>query len=311
MTTIFTCVIMTIGSIMFSSDTEKIIIAPITKMVGIIRMLADDPLKKREEPIFTLEEENFKAKNQLKTVELQKTIYRLSKLIQMSYGELGSKIIRENWQGDGSLDIMIPGHKLSVIFCIVQLEHFVFVTEVMQEESIQFINQIVGILHQCAKRWDGWANKSEGDKFILSWTLPEVDENDNEKNEQLLEQRTELADKSLITAVKIVSEMRRATQINAFYKKPQIYANPKLGNNSRPHLTFALHMGWTIEGAIGSDSKIDACYMSPQLQYSYKLQNLCEYYDQQILVSEKLYNMMSLKARNTLRKIDVIKMKED
>ena len=49
MTTIFTCVIMTIGSIMFSSDTEKIIIVPITKMVGIIRMLADDPLQKRED----------------------------------------------------------------------------------------------------------------------------------------------------------------------------------------------------------------------------------------------------------------------
>jgi hypothetical protein len=30
----------------------------------------------------------------------------------------------------------------------------------------------------------------------------------------------------------------------------------------------------------------------------------------QILVSEALYNMMSLKARNTLRKIDVISMKE-
>lgn len=110
---------MTIGSIMFSSDTEKIIIVPITKMVGIIRMLADDPLLKREEPVFTHEEENSKAKNQIKTVELQKTIYRLSKLIQMSYGEMGSLIIRETWQGDGSLDIMIPGHKLSVIFCIV------------------------------------------------------------------------------------------------------------------------------------------------------------------------------------------------
>lgn len=43
-TTIFTCVIMCIGSIMFSSDTERIVILPITKMVGIIRMLADDPL---------------------------------------------------------------------------------------------------------------------------------------------------------------------------------------------------------------------------------------------------------------------------
>ena len=44
MTTIFTCIIMCIGSIMFSSDTDRIVILPITKMVGIIRMLADDPL---------------------------------------------------------------------------------------------------------------------------------------------------------------------------------------------------------------------------------------------------------------------------
>ena len=43
-TTIFTCIIMTIGSLMFSADTDKIIILPITKMVGIIKTLADDPL---------------------------------------------------------------------------------------------------------------------------------------------------------------------------------------------------------------------------------------------------------------------------
>ena len=43
-TTIFTCIIMTIGSLMFSADTERIIIMPITKMVGIIKQLADDPL---------------------------------------------------------------------------------------------------------------------------------------------------------------------------------------------------------------------------------------------------------------------------
>ena len=69
-------------------------------------------------------------------------------------------------------------------------------------------------------------------------------------------------------------------------------------------------MGWTIQGAIGSDTKIDASYMSPHLQATYKLEKMCQYYDQQILVSESLYNLMSLKARNTLRKIDVIKMNE-
>lgn len=45
------------------------------------------------------------------------------------------------------------------------------------------MNHIVLILHKCAKKWDGWPNKQEGDKFIISWNLPEVDENDNEKNE--------------------------------------------------------------------------------------------------------------------------------
>lgn len=119
------------------------------------------------------------------------------------------------------------------------------------------------ILHQCASKWDGWANKQEGEKFILTWKLPEIDESDSEKNEQYLEERTEMADKSLITAVKIISEMRRAPHINVAYKNPSI--TQKLGPNARPTLNFALHTGWTIEGAIGSECKIDACYMSPNL----------------------------------------------
>lgn len=160
LTTIFTCIIMCIGSIMFSADTERIVIQPIAGMVGIIRQLADDPLQKRDEPVFTAEEVNSKNKNEIKTVELQKTIYRLGKLIQMSYGELGTAIIRENWaSGNGQLDIMIPGLKLSAIFCVVTLKNYVEVTDIIQEESTLFLNQIVAILHGCARKWDGWANK--------------------------------------------------------------------------------------------------------------------------------------------------------
>jgi len=65
-------------------------------------------------------------------------------------------------------------------------------------------------------------------------------------------------------------------------------------------------MGWTVQGAIGSDYKIDASYLSPNLQFAYKLEELTSFYEMQILLSEPLYNLMSLKARNTLRKIDVI-----
>ena len=44
MTTIFTCIILGTGAIMFANDTDKLVIIPITKMVGIIKTLADDPL---------------------------------------------------------------------------------------------------------------------------------------------------------------------------------------------------------------------------------------------------------------------------
>jgi len=55
---------------MFASDTQRIIIMPITKMVGIIKTLADDPLEKPDPPVFDEDELHQKGINQMKTVEL-------------------------------------------------------------------------------------------------------------------------------------------------------------------------------------------------------------------------------------------------
>ena len=142
----------------------------------------------------------------------------------------------------------------------------------------------------------------------MTWKLPDIESksNDVERNESLQEQRTVMADEALITAIKIVSEIRRANQFNVYFRKNQMVQ--RFGSMTRPNLTFGLHLGWTIQGAIGSDSKIDACYLSPHLQIATRLEQLTKVYDMQILLSEPLYNLMSLKARNTLRKIDVITM---
>ncbi len=42
---------------MFSNDTQALIIDPITKMVGIIKTLADDPLQKPDPPVYDDEQE--------------------------------------------------------------------------------------------------------------------------------------------------------------------------------------------------------------------------------------------------------------
>ena len=158
----------------------------------------------------------------MKTIELQKTIFRIGNLLQMSFGQLGALIIRDQVSsGDGNLEIMIPGTKITAIFMICKINKFIDYTDVLKTNLTDFMNKITSIVHQCAFRWDGWANATEGDKFVITWKLPDLDSSssDFEKNESLQEQKTERADESLITAIKIVSEIRRATQFNVYFRK--------------------------------------------------------------------------------------------
>ena len=55
---------------MITNNTDTIIVGPISKMVSIIKTLADDPLKKPEEPVFTEKELAVNPRVELKTVEL-------------------------------------------------------------------------------------------------------------------------------------------------------------------------------------------------------------------------------------------------
>jgi hypothetical protein len=189
LTTIFTGLVIVAGALMFADDTERIVIKPITKMVSIIKTLADDPLQKPEVPIID-EQEQALTGNTMKTAELQKTIFRIGNLLQMSFGQLGAVVIKENSsQGDGnSLEIMIPGHRINVIFMVCRVNRYTDYSELLKSHITEFLNRIVGILHECAGRWDGQANKSEGDKYLLTWKLPNTEsQQDNERNEQLLE----------------------------------------------------------------------------------------------------------------------------
>jgi len=52
---------------------------------------------------------------------------------------------------------------------------------------------------------------------------------------------------------------------------------------------FGIHLGWAIEGAIGSDYKIDASYLSPNVKISDNLEMLTKIYGVMILFSNDLF----------------------
>ena len=184
--------------------------------------MADDPLKKPEPPQIPEDDDN-NPDNHMRTLELEKTLYRIGNLLQMAYGRLGSVIIKENVSsGDGGLEIMIPGRRINVIFMVIKINDFVDLADILKEQITVFVNKITKVLHVTADKWSGSPNKNDGDTFLITWKLPEIEESESEKNEQLLEQRTEFADKSLIAAVKMVSEINRVSQLAQYSRRADI-----------------------------------------------------------------------------------------
>ena len=60
---------------------------------------------------------------------------------------------------------------------------------------------------------------------------------------------------------------------------------------------FGLHLGWGIEGAIGSTYKIDASYLSPNVNISARLEAATKQYGVYILISGELFDMCSVEVQ--------------
>ena len=76
------------GAMSFSKDTQTLVIAPIEKMVNIVKQLADDPLTKPD--VDEHEPEVYQAKSKaFETSMLENTILKIGGLLQVGFGEAG------------------------------------------------------------------------------------------------------------------------------------------------------------------------------------------------------------------------------
>ena len=78
------------------------------------------------------------------------------------------------------------------------------------------------------------------------------------------------------------------------------YKNHRGLNERMPNyevkLGLGLHIGYAIEGAIGSYYKIDASYLSPHVNMSARLEGATKTYGVPILISGILYRYLSQKT---------------
>ena len=79
--------------------------------------------------------------------------------------------------------------------------------------------------------------------------------------------------------------------------------------NYKINMGFGLHVGWGIEGAIGSPYKIDASYLSPNVNISARLEAATRQYGVSILISGELQELLTEPMKEVTRLIDIVTVK--
>jgi len=305
--TIFICFAVGIGAMSFSSDANQLLLNPIERMISKMEAIKDNPLyaMKLGDIEFRREEiENARRKEQLarmsrcmkllykgynfkkvkepmETVILEKTIIKLGGLLALGFGEAGAEIIGQNMRGGtAGVNAMVPGQKVDAIIGFCNIRNFTDATEVLKEKVMVFVNQIGEIVHGCVDDYHGAPNKNIGDCFLLVWRLSGATG----------ERQRKLADLAVTSFIRMLAEINKSRVLAQYREHPGLLQRiPKY----RVQLGFGLHCGWAIEGAIGSELKIDASYLSPNVNVSSRLEAATEQFGVWILISHFMVNLCS------------------
>jgi len=233
----------------------------------------------------------------METVVLEKTIIKIGSLLALGFGEAGAEIIGQNMKGESSstLNAMVPGRRVDAIFGFCDIRNFMDTTEVLQDQVMVFVNQIAGVVHSCTNEYFGSPNKNIGNAFLLAWRLSGHPPQKQER----------LADMALVALVKIISQINKSPLLAEYRSHPKLL---KRIPDYHVRMGFGLHSGWAIEGAIGSEFKIDASYLSPNVNMASRLEAATKLYGCLILASDALMRLLSELLREECRLIDHVRM---
>jgi len=301
--TTFVIFLLAAGTMTFSRDVNNLVIIPIERMVQLVQEISANPLGKD----FSLKPEDLKDTNDgMETTLLLRTISKIAGLLRVGFGEAGAEIIGKNLNvinkanGDEQMNLLGHGSKIQSIFGFCDVRNFTDTTECLQEEVMLFVNRIAHILHSVVVQCAGAANKNIGDAFLLTWKM-------DPKKMNSCKEHDYTGDKALYSLLKTMVEMTKhedficnfsATALGALYERMPGY---------KCRLGCGLHFGWAIEGAIGSDKKIDASYISPHVNWAEFLEGSTKEYGVPLLMSEPFFRLLSPTAVQYCRQVDNIK----
>lgn len=313
--TVYICILLCVAAIIFSHDHNKLLLQPFETIMEKVNKLSQDPmwfcLATSEDELgiysFMKKEDKQDKEEKYEMQYLEALIIKIAKLLAVEFGEAGSRIIVANLNNYDFLNPMVPGMKVCAVFGFCIINSFAETTELMQTKVIVYLNQIAETIHSTVDKYLGATNKNMGEAFLLLWKLEDGDV-EYTPNGPVAKTRiaTTTVDLALFAYLKIIAKINKLKHILSFNELEEIKAKVP---HYRLKMGFGLHVGWGIEGAVGSVHKIDATYLSPNVNISSRLEAATKQYGVPLLISGQVYNMLSNHVKKYCREIDIVTVK--
>jgi len=294
--TVYISFLLGIMAFLFSRDMDNLVIRPIESMVDSVTQLATNPAHKLE-AVKTVKYE---------TDALRVSLNKIAQLLQVGFGEAGNNLVAENLKKGDTVDPMVPGKKLlgAYGFCII--DDYEEVLECLGEEILPFTNMAAKVVHEAVTRNGGQPNRNLGEAFLCVWK-PQLDQDSMYTTTDLVKAETKMCDGALTAFRRCVREISKSSKLQAYNKNEEIVKY--FDGEYRTVIGYGLNYGYAIEGAVGTNIKIDCSYLSPNVNLAARLESATKMYGCNILMSQYFFDHLSEPIKAGVRRVDVVCLK--
>lgn len=295
----FCVFVFSFGAIVFNTDIHTLIVEPLDEMSNMMRIVGQKIKSLAPKP----------GEKRSQADHMQQSIYKISGLLQMVFGDAGAEVIAKNMKSEGNtVNCIQAGEKVECIFGFCDIREFTATTECLKVDIMKFVNTTAEIVHGVAKLHRGFPNKNVGDAFLMVWRPPKetLEQNAGLPAEEritgpeLWEEDTPvpIADHAYMTILESIDQIDNCQALKDLTMyNPAINARDEFKHGYRTKLGFGLHAGWAIEGAIGSNVKVDCSYLGPHMAMAERLETATKLYGVPLLLSEDFVELMSAEKK--------------
>lgn len=332
--TVYVCFVLCVASVLFSYDANTLVLEPLEQMIAKVEAIKNNLMvaTKISDQEFNKEEKvkaqtrnrvgrhamhagsrpsvgtklslswwRFKLwlfppkklEDMMETVMLEKTIIKLGTLLALGFGEAGAKIVSQNLSGRHAMvNASGKGIRVDCVIGSARIRDFSIANVILQEKITKLVNQIAEIVHGVTDEFHGAPNRNDGESFLIIWRTDGINSYGTQR----------LAEMSIVAFARMLGAVHRSPVLAEYRTHPGL--QQVLGSGWSVNLGFGLHYGWAIEGAVGSEFKIDASYLSPNVNIAATVERATLVYGVCCLVTQNLAQLCTKAMVESMRCID-------